>query len=436
MKYIKIVFVIWMSLILMYAQDESNTTKAIKLTQEAKKYFRQFMQDNNTTMLKKSYETVAKAYLYDKNNQQIQSTYYIIGLVDLSVFKEQKVLEDLKKLFPIAYKMNLNPAPPSYLDMICLSNQADTKQKIKLLKKAIQENRKFSESYIMLASFYAEIQQYDLAIDILNRGLQNIQSDELRFHYLLAIVYQEKSYFLDDKLECAVVDKTLLKHIIQESKAVLRLKPDIDDMYYNLALAYERLGQPTLSIETMHQALKYNNTQENQRKYEEFLLQNGAKDEFFKRIKNGKGSGDLQQLANGYFYSQDWENVIRVLKKHISQDNTKHFYTYLKYAVAVSKIKGNQAGKKILQNLPTDIQSNPWINLLTKYYLDQVDDKELLAQADNACKKTEAYFWIGVRQIGYDNQKAKQNFQNVLKEKVYSYVEYAISNYYLKEGIK
>jgi lipoprotein NlpI len=186
----------------------------------------------------------------------------------------------------------------------------------------------------------------------------------------------------------------------------------------------------------MHQALKYNNTQENQRKYEEFLLQNGAKDEFFKRIKNGKGSGDWKQLANGYFYSQDWENVIRVLKKHISQDNTKYFYTYLKYAVAVSKIKGNQAGKKILQNLPTDIQSNPWIDLLTKYYLDQLKDKELLAQADNACKKTEAYFWIGVRQIGYDNQKAKQNFQNVLKEKVYSYIEYAISSYYLKEGIK
>jgi hypothetical protein len=35
-----------------------------------------------------------------------------------------------------------------------------------------------------------------------------------------------------------------------------------------------------------------------------------------------------------------------------------------------------------------------------------------------------------------DKEKAKQYFQKVLDEKVYGYVEYIASKYYLKEGIK
>jgi len=313
----------------------------------------------------------------------------------------------------------------------------ETKRKIKLLKKALVENPRFPEAYLVLAENYMDLNRYNLAIDVLQRGLNNTGLDLIQFHFYLVNAYILQSYYLESKSDCAAKDNTLTKNIIKEAKEVLRLNPNVKEMYMHLANGYERLGRRTLALESISKVKENNNTEDNQVIYEEYLLINGAKDRYFNYSKKGITSDSLGNLANAYFYNQEWDKAVNNYKKYIDELETKdNFYAYYSYANVMRLSGKNSESIKILEHLPDEIEINEWKQLLIDVFVNKIDDEVLLQKSDNVCKKTEAYFWIGMKYMKIDKDKAKQYFQKVLDEKVYSYVEYAASKYYLDEGIK
>ena len=108
----------------------------------------------------------------------------------------------------------------------------------------------------------------------------------------------------------------------------------------------------------------------------------------------------------------------------------------MKYAVSSGLAYGEETKKSILKNIPKDIIKNNWQKSLVNLFLNNINAKTLLKKADNSCKRTETYFWVGMSYLKSDSRKAIEFFQKVLDEKVYAYVEYAASKYYINEGIK
>jgi len=423
-----------------YAGGSEETNKAaIEDAKQAEKYLGIAIRENNQTALNASFQFIDKALSQNRENLQIQQLYYMIGFIMLNQSKNPDIAKKLKSLFPNLYRMNANPAPPSYLDMLMLTEDKE-QERIKLLKKAMKENPKYADVYMVLSEDYLKKENYDLAIDTLQRGLKNTGEREVIFHYQLALAYMYQSYYLDEKMLCITDNKSLTKSIIKEAKATLKLNPGITDMYGLLAVSYARLGQNTLAVDAATKSYQKGNSKETLFMYEKALIENGEKEIYFKMLTEGKTSGDLDNLSQAYFMNQDWGKASEIYKKMIdTKDESVYFYTYLKYAITASLSKNDNGKeiKNILETIPGKMIKNIWQKMLVDFYSDKIGEKAFVESADTPCKRTEAYFWLAMKNlIEGTKEKAVEFFQKVLNEKVYSYVEYGASKYYLKDGIK
>ena len=283
-----------------------NVSQAIEEAKQAEKQFMQGLKSNDKEVIKNAYELAKQAQKNDVSNLRINQLYYGIGVARVSLFREKNIIDEIKNVFPNLRMANVNVAPPSYLDGLFLDKN-ETKKKIKLFKKAIDENIKFPKSYFELADNYMKLERYNLAIDILNRGMKNTGLSQLEFHYSLVFAYMSQSYYLEGKLICIANNNTLTKKIIKEAKEVLKFNPNITEMYGMLAKSYERMGRFTLALDAARKNFDKNSSEESLVLYEEFLINDGMKEEYFKRKSKKENSESLINLGNAYFMNQDWK---------------------------------------------------------------------------------------------------------------------------------
>ena len=399
----------------------------------AYQHYSESLKNKNIFSLEKAYEEAQKAHKLAPNNLPIKGLLYDISFSKTMFMKDKGAAQQIKKLFPDLYAANFNVAPPSYIDFLFVSNSKDAqKNQIKLLKSALQENPRFTNSYINLAVNYADLKRYNLATDTLQRGVKIAQDKQkIIFHAMLAEIYMEQSIVLESKNQCTSNDTTLSKKIIKEAKTAIQLDSNLLDMYALLSQTYSRLGQKELALhaaKTYHD--KANNT-ESQYTYESALLEVGKKEKFFKAVNENT---DIFHLAYAAFYDQNWNDTVKYYSKYIKDTKSKNFYRYIMLSLAKGKKENKNAMQNELKNLPPDIKWTDWKKNLKSHLIGELSEDQLLQLANTKCKKTEALFHIGfIAYIDNDNEKAYRYFQKVLDEKLYAYTEYIASYYFLKE---
>ena len=400
-----------------------------KLAQE---YYKVALLNKNIFSLKKAYEASTKALSLEPQSMQYKGLVYDIGYTILVLTADTKVADKLKVLSPELMAINSKVAPPSFIDALLVDNSND-KELYRLLKSALKENSKFSATYIALAGLYEKDKRYNLAIDTLKRGLK-LGGNEVTYHYLLANTYMDKSSELESKNICASNNDKLSKNMVKEAKEVLKLKPNAYNMYYILALGYERLGKSQLAVHSMKMLYDKQKTKENYDEYLDFLLTNGYKKKFFDMNREKETTN--YNLAMAYYMNQDWEKASSSFKKLFSEENVG-IYRYINFALSEGKLKGREAMLKAIASIPKDIKTTVWSKKILDYLTQKISREEFLKNVNTPCKKTEAYFYIAFNYfIDNNKQEAKRYFQKVLDLKVYAYVEYRASAYYLKDGLK
>jgi tetratricopeptide (TPR) repeat protein len=412
------------------ATNENSAQIHAKLAQQ---YFKVAIGNKNIFSLNKSYEEANKALDIQPSSLQYKALVFNIGYTKVLLTSDQDIGTKLKKLSPELMAANLNVAPPSFIDAMFVNDDENTKL-YNLLKAALKENPKFPTTYTILSTLYKQDKRYNLAIDILKRGLK-LGVDEVTFHYLLTNVYMEKSYYLEDKTKCASNNDKLTKLIIKEAKEVLKLKPEVIEMYRLLALSYERLGLRRLAIHSQKMIYDKLESQDSYDEYLDFLLTNGEKSQFFKKIQTQSTSD--YNMAMAYFANQDWAKSAIYFKKYLNSAEYVTVYRHILLAVTEGKSEGRAKMIETLQHLPKEIKVSAWSQKILDYLMQKSSEETLLNGVNTPCKKTEAYFYIALNSlIDNDKSKAKSFFQKVVDEKVYAYVEYMASSYYLKDGLK
>lgn len=419
--------------------ENIGTKQAEVLAQDADRLFRKSLKDDDNASLKASFEKISKAIELDPTNLRMLFFYYHVGYANVEKRKEQSIIPNLKKIYPTLKNAGLDTIPPASLDLL-LVDKDDNKTKLKLLRRAISENKTYAYSYFLLSDIYSHDNLYEMSIDILTRGLKNNPSQADDFHYFLALTYSDKLYHLENILECGTLDIDLIKHIISEAKATLKINPKKYVMYSLLEISYNMLGQFELALEssrTDYQKSKENNESEDaSSSYQYSLLRNLNKNKFFQLLNSKEINSTDETLADAYFYSQEWAKASQKYEKlYLKKDNT-YFYGHLRLASTKEKAGDKVGSIKIMTNLSDKTLNKPWKKLLAEHFLRRIEDGELIRNADNKCKKTEAYFWVGMKYLKNDKEKAREYFKKVLDEKIYSYREYTASWYFLNEGIK
>jgi len=411
---------------------QNNKNDALVQIKEAFKEYQQYLKNRDIFSIEKAYNKAQKAYQLQPSSLQIDSLFFQIAYSKLMLTKDKTIIPKLKTLFPILYNANQNIASPSYIEAY-FTPKSNNNKRLKLFKKALKENSKYPSTYLYLSDEYIAKDRYNLALDILKRG-QKTGLLETEFHYSLAYTYMYKSIYLEDKNGCAADNKKLTKQIIKEAKAVLEKNPDITDMYRLLTSAYKRLGQKRLALYNAKTLYKKLDNNESLNSYALCLI---AYNKGINILKDSKDKIDKYTLIEYYFYQQKWEKVITNLEKYIKDNNSTYIYDYILLASSKGKYINKKAMYQIMNNLPSHVKTDNWKNHLIEYFTDKISEDIFLSFADTKCKKTEAYFYIGFRYfIDNNNQKAKEYFQQVLDQKLYSYKEYVASEYFLRDGLK
>ncbi len=409
-------------------KDQNNALLHIQLAQE---YFNMSIETNNNYTLRKALEEASLALELEPTDLKIQNIYYIIAYKMLLKSSDKLLLSKLKKLFPTLSEANLNVAPPSYIESLFLKYPSDKKQLYKLLKQALRENSSYPYTYIDLAYCYEKDNKYLFAEDILKRGLKlNIAAKEFNA-YLLEIYFLQSDY-IEAHNGCAIQNKDLSKKILYEAKKLLKIDPDNIAAKDALSLIYTRLGRFNMALASSERDYKVHDTIEYKNIYADNLIKLGKKEDFFSQGFHQDKTIRDDLVALAYFTNENWQASEVHLKRYIKNNRIENFYKYLFLAELQAKLGHKEEAKKTLTSLPKYVKLNQWHKKLKNYFLNKVTEVDLNRSANNACKKTEAYFLIGFKHfINNDTDTAKEFFKKVLDENIFSYVEYSQSQYFL-----
>ena len=400
--------------------------------------------------------TIKKAYLIatEESNKKLsikeKREFYKISEIYSATFKDCEPINKMKEYYNAVKGKDIDPIsivqiacmPDSKIyfsssklrvsEILCKADKG-SKQRIELYKKAINEDPRYELSYKILSCEYYESKKYNLAIETLKNGIKaNLYRNKLkaRFHFILSLFYNRK---IDANNSCRVFKKSLLRQAIKEAKATLKIDPDMLGVYTMFTLNYTSLGEEKLALKA-NKVIKsiMRNDINLQNIYEQTLIENGKKDTYLQMVKDGIDSNSSKNRLMASVYDQNWKEALKYQKLI----KMKKFQDFLRYASINYAIGKKEKAKKIIFNIPKKLISSQWEGLLKNNYLNTVSDKQLLQKANTPCQKTEANYYIGVKYLANNKEKAKDYFKKVVDLKVYGYVEYTASKYFLKEGLK
>ena len=403
----------------------------------------------NKDSLKKAY-LLATEELNKKLSIKEKREFYIIAEIYSAMFKDCKPINRMKKYYgeikgkgidPISIvqvacmadsKVYFSASKLSINEILCREDNGSAKR-IEFYKKAIKEDPKYGLSYKILSCEYNMSKKYNLAIKTLKNGLEiNLYNNKLkaRFHFILSLFYNRE---IDANNSCRIYKKSLLKQAIKEARLTLKIDPNMLSVYSMLALNYTALGEEKLALKAnkIIQSIMKDNI-DLQNIYEQILIENGEKDTYLRMVKDGIDSNATKNRLMASIYSQNWKEALKY-QKMIKMKKFQDFFIYAAINYALGK---KEKAKKIILNIPKKAIRTRWKELLRNNYLNKLSDIKLLQLANTPCQKTEANYYIGMKYLANNKKKAKEYFKKVVDLKVYGYVEYEASKYFLKEGLK
>jgi len=96
--------------------------------------------------------------------------------------------------------------------------------------------------------------------------------------------------------------------------------------------------------------------------------------------------------------------------------------------------KNMDDANKILNSIDKKLITK-WTQNLKDYLQGKISKDELLKAASSKCKQSEAYFAIAIKKLSQNSKsEAIKYFKKVVELKIYPYVEYSFSKYYLQNA--
>ncbi len=422
-KIIKVLFLMLLSINL-YAKDIkfSNSTDCIK---QANIYYINFLKDKNISSIKKARDILKEGLKEYKENNLLSNALYEVESSYILNKYDDSVASDLKK----SYKkiLNVNPTiaiPPSFIEMLKDPN----KNPIKFLKEAIKENKMYISSYIKLAEIYTDKKHYNLALATVKRA-QKISNSPYLLNLKVNIEFF-KLYDNDANNEsCSLDNIDSWKKLLEDTKSLIKIAPKNSFSYMVLSLSYLNLGQKNMALYNAKKATEFDNDKLYLRNYYHIQIATSHAKEAL-----SSKSIDDENKALAYLSMQKWNEAKDSYQKIIDDTNSTYFYDYLKKSLTIGMIDGAKKQIEYLANLPKKVKINNWNHKIINFLSNKISQKEYLLNIKNSCTKTEAYFYIAYKYLRDNNKdKAKKYFQKVLNLKIYDFIEYILSSYYIKK---
>ena len=315
--------------------------------------------------------------------------------------------------------MSLNPPSIAFYNYKVKHN-AKVEELIELLKQAIVEQPASAFAYLKLARAYASRGQEKMAQAVLMYGYQN-NPDNLYLQVSLGDMYMARG---KEKVckgnQFQDLDKALTFY-----NQVLKARPESARLRAEMAEAYFFNGRFRLALAQYKKSQEFSKNNMN-------LLDIGIVYSILG--KNDKAMDYFQQAGDGYlavkdiaiqhFSLEQWGGSLSSFQQGFELQD-EHFYSRLLQSYAMSFNDANNPGVEKLTQFVSNHELSDWEQKLYKLRLKQISSDELMENAEDACQRTEGYFYQAL-QARLEGNKAlyQQLLDKTLQEKIYPYTEY------------
>ena len=213
----------------------------LNLQEEAEKYLKEGIIQNNLGKYKKSIESFEKAVSIDKNNysayKNLGNTYYYLKEYNNAIKNYEKAISINKNFDLVYYNLGL-----------IYNILKKPEESIKNYKKAIRINKNYSYAHNNLGNVYKNLKNYKEAIKHYKKAI-SINKDHFSAYNNLGVVFR--------------ILKNYEKAIENYKKAIV-IKKDYNESYFNLGiLYYYNLKNYELAKNNFEEVLNLNKVDEN-----------------------------------------------------------------------------------------------------------------------------------------------------------------------------
>ena len=225
------------------------------------------------------------------------------------------------------------------------------------------------------------------------------------------------------------------KNAITYYSKAKKVDPDNTELRSELAFAYFTLNKLPLGLNEAQSIYRINPTKQTAADLAEAYIINRKFDkslELLEKINNLKGDISYITLAQLYFRSGNWEQSLKYYKKYDVNDANDYHDIYDSIIASVMS-DFNRSSWPAEKYMPLNPET-PWQEKLVSFWTDKITEKELLNHATDNCKRTEANNYIGIKYYQKNNNKqAAKYFNSVLDQKIYLFIEDALSLHLLDQ---
>lgn len=351
-------------------------------------------------------------------------------------------MRQLREIFQRTPVLQTSPgvAPPSLVEALIYvgrrSRIVDVAPKMRdLLRKAIRENPRNVTSHLLLAETYEATGRPELAEAMIAQAYK-AQPENTRVLIARAGVLYERAQASMCNLD-RDAHREDVKQAIAALKAAAKANPKRAALFHDLSQMYEALGRPQLAL---FQAKRYNELQDDEESRWYLLDQYTAAKLFDEADKQGTENiqrdgrnamviGQLAMVAN---QRGDYEAAAKLFRDYRLLSRRPDVYFVVREAIVAEHLGREDQAQKALA--AADVEPGTFDEALLNFHQGTLDEADFLGEADDACRLTEAHYFIARRALlDGDKAKARTEFGKVLDYQVPRYFEYVSAELRLQE---
>lgn len=312
----------------------------------------------------------------------------------------------------------LDLAPPSYVNY--LLNDLQGAEKVAVLQQSLQDNSFFMNAYLELARHYSEQDKLQLAIYLMRAARKH--NDES------ADVLSDLIYYRGRQLSeqaCHTDISGAAPQLLALARTLTQMVPNNPFFQSQLADAFRLNGKYPLATFAAAKAVELDHT------YQDFLLELYLWDTRLDKIANfvvdeAQQSNELILLTKIYasISAGDWAQAAGLANIYSGLEGASSYGVI--YGAYSYSINGNAEGReRLLRRVEANFELDNWQHSMLEFARGEISEEQLMDNADNRCKRSEALFVAALQHI--ENKQSKQAdsyWQRILDLGVSNYFEY------------
>jgi hypothetical protein len=395
----------------------------VVLNQLAIKRLQQYETNKNLYTLNQAIATYHELFKRQPYNHDVLLNFYRLNLIKSFATNSYDVEHWQAFYQQQPFLKTVDIAPPVYMQLpLAAKGSLSLEERKSILQKTVMDNPNFVNGYMALAALYAEQNDIQLSVFLLETAAKNSPNNS----DILGILNDYRVDKIFDQL-CKSDTTERLNQTFEDYKFLVNKFPE--DAYYHMQLStvLRLMGRIRMSNFSAKKAASLNADFKTGLVESEFWLGNNkvVTEYFSDKEALSLNTDDLYLAILFNVVNFNWQPAADLMQEYVTRSD-RSFYGVLYGAHAFKMLNKIDIAQQITQTGLASLNIKPWQQQMLNFANEEITSDELISASENSCNLSEAYFIQGLSDVKAEKMTDfQQKMEAVVSLNIYPFYEYA-----------